>query len=136
MPEETILFGIFHFRIGNRGFTMGAPVDDSFPTIDKAFFIQAGKHFFYRFGATFVHSEPFPLPVARGTQLPKLGGNAVPVGFFPLPSPFQEAFTAQIFFGNAFFCHGGHNFGFGGNGGMVGTGKPKGAVPLHTAPTN
>ena len=86
MPEETILFGIFHFRIGNRGFTVGAPVNNSGSAVNKTFVIKLYKNLFNRIGAAIIKGKALSGPIARGAELFKLFANAVAVGVVPIPS--------------------------------------------------
>ena len=69
MPEMSVLFLMLNFRVGKGCLTYRTPVDDPGALIDIAFLIQADKYFFYRFGASLVHGEPFSVPVTGYAQL-------------------------------------------------------------------
>ena len=131
-----VLLLVFHLGIGDGGVAGGAPVDHPVAAVDKPLFIQAHKHFFYGGGAALVHGEAFPLPVTAGTDGFELADDAVAVGFFPIPSAFEEPFSAEHILGQPFLAHRLHHLGFGCNGGVVGAGHPQGFVSLHAAPTH
>ena len=68
VPEGPRFFGVFHFRVGERGLAAGAPVDDAVPLIDESFVVKIDKHFPNGAGTFFVHREGLAGPIARSAQ--------------------------------------------------------------------
>ncbi len=136
MPEKAVAFRKLHFRVGNGGFAVRAPVDDALAAIDQAFFIEADKDLADRFGAALVQREALAVPVAGRTKLLELLDNAAAVFLFPLPRALKESLAADLLFRQAFLAHGLDNFRLRRDGGVVGARNPQGAVALHSAPAD
>ena len=70
VPQLAAFIGVLNLVIGKRGHAAGAPIDDVFPLIDQAVFIEAHKYFFHRAGQHFVHGKAQPAPIAGSAQQP------------------------------------------------------------------
>ena len=136
VPQMAGLLLIFHFRVGQGGLALGAPVDDTVAAVDQAFFVQAHEHLAHGLIAALVHGEALPAPVAASAQTALLAVDASAVLLFPCPCPLQKAFAAYHFLSQTFLGHGVHHLHLGGDGGVVGAGQPQGGVALHAVVTN
>ncbi len=96
IPKGGLCFLMFHFNIREGSLTAGAPVDNVFPLINQALFIQAHKHFPHRPGTALVQGKAFPGPVAGNSHLLKLGYNPGVILFFPFPHLGDKLFPAKI----------------------------------------
>ena len=132
MPEMAVGLVIDNLCIRNGCKTMGAPVDYTLATIDEPLVVKADKNFTHGIRATFVESETFTLPVAGSAKFFKLLDYSATVFFLPLPCTFEELFTAEVFFREAFCLHCLNYLCFGSDRGMVCSGKPKRRLALHT----
>ena len=135
MPEKSVLLGILDLGVGNGGLTMGAPVDYALAAIDKSLVVEVYKNLTDGLGAALVHGKSLSRPIAGGAHFSELFGYSAAVYLFPFPCSLKKALAAEIFLGHAFLGHGGHDFCLGGNGSVVGSGQPQGAVSLHSAET-
>ena len=136
VPEVTRLFFVLAFDIADTGLTVGAPVDYSFPVINQSLVVQVDKHLLYRLGTALVKSESEPVPVAGATQFCKLLAYSPLILVLPLPCPFKEAIPAHVVLGKSFLLHSRDDFRLGGNGRVVGAGKPESAEALHSLIAN
>jgi len=64
IPEVAGLVHILDLRVGERGDTVGAPVDDTAALVDEALFVQTHEHLAHGPGAALVHGEAGAVPVA------------------------------------------------------------------------
>ena len=132
VPEMRIFVGVFHLRVRERRLALGAPVDNSVAVVNKALVIEVDEHLPHRARALFVHSEGKARPVARTAQRFELGYYSAAVLFFPVPRQLQKLFARQIGLVYALLFELFNNLYFGCDRGVVGTGKPEGAIPLHS----
>ena len=136
VPEETILFSILYFGITKSSFANWTPVDDAVTTVNQAIVVHFYKCLSYFLGALFVHGKCKTGPVATATQGFELLDNSATVLRFPLPCLFQEAFASQVALVDALFFQVFHNFNFGSDTCVVGTGEPQCVETLHTLEAN
>ena len=87
MPEESVLLLMLNLRIRQGSLTYRTPVDDPGTLIDISLLIEPDKYFLYRLRASFIHSEPFSVPVTGYSQLLKLLLDGPRILFLPLPGP-------------------------------------------------
>ncbi len=88
MPEVPRFFLVGDLCFGDRGFAVGAPVDNPFAAVDQALFIEIDEHLLDRLVAALIHREPLTFPIAGGTQLFQLADNPPAILFFPFPCAF------------------------------------------------
>ena len=115
---------------------MRTPVDDSFASIYKSFFIVFNENFLNSLGTAFIHSKTLSLPVTGRTKFFQLFNNASAVLLSPVPCTFKKFFSSQIVFSKTFFSHCLNNFCFCCNGSMVSSGNPQCTITRHSFPTN
>ena len=136
VPEVTRLILVLNLRVGDGGFAAGAPVYNAFAAINKTLFVKVGKHLANSLAAALVKGEAFSVPVAGAAELFELTDNGSAVFFFPVPCSFKEAVAPDGLFGKTLGTHIFHDFDLGGDGSVIGSGKPKGFVALHTLHTD
>ena len=95
------LVGILHLGVGQSRQAVGAPVDDAAALIDQALVIQLAEGLPDGLGASLVHGEAGPVPVAGGAHLLLLLHDAVAVLLLPGPHALQELLPAQVIAGQA-----------------------------------
>ena len=132
MPEETVLFGIFDFRVGKRGMATGAPVDNPVAAVNKTFFIKADENFLHCRRQIFVHCERLFRPVARRAEAFLLFDDSAAVLMRPCPGSFKEAVATDVVFRESFRLHLVDDFEFRRDACVVGAGKPQRFVAVHT----
>ena len=64
MPQIAGFFFKFNLSVGDSGFTLRTPVDDSVSAVDKTLLIQVDKDLGNGSAAALVHCKAFALPVA------------------------------------------------------------------------
>ncbi len=131
VPERTVFLFVFDFGVGDGRHAVGAPVDEALAAVDEVLLIEAVEDFDDGLGTAFVHGEPFPVPVAGGTEFLELFDDASAVLTTPVPGSFEERLAADVLFRDAFLFHRLHDLGFGGDGRVVGAGDPEGIEPFH-----
>ncbi len=67
VPEESILFLVFNFRVRQRSLTNRTPVNDSGPFINKSFFMKVDKYLRNCLRASLIHGKTFSVPIAGYT---------------------------------------------------------------------
>ena len=127
---------VLYLCVGNCSLTLRTPVDNLFPAVNIALFIQTAEGFQNSFGAALVHRKAYTIPVTRAAQLSQLVQNNAAVFLLPSPCAFQKALTTNILLGQPFGCHLLHNLQFRGNACMVNAGYPECVVACHSFPAN
>ena len=131
MIEIAVLILVLNLRIGNRGLTGGTPVYHTVSAVDKTLIVKTHKYVLYCLRATIVHGEALTAPVARGAEYLQLLNDASAVLLLPRPSALKELISAKIILGKSLLAHRLNDLCLGGNGCVVGAGKPKGAISAH-----
>ncbi len=129
--ELAVRWFVLHLKIGKRGMTSGAPVDNIIALIDQSLVIETGKDLTDRARQSLVHCESFSIPITRRPQPFELVYNLTAGFLAPFPDPFYEFFSPDVMpfcsiFGKLTLHHV-----LGGDSGMVCSGKPKRVHSLH-----
>ena len=122
--DFAFLVYMVYFNIGNSGLAVRTPVNNIVALVNQAFVVQTYKCFAYCFGAAFIHSKAFTVPVTGAAQFAQLCGDGIAVFFFPCPGAAQKFFTAYFETVGAFFFQLCFYFCLSSNPGMVGTRYP------------
>ena len=94
--------------------------------------MQIAENFNHAFRTNFVHREGCAFPVARCAEFFQLFQDNSAVFVRPVPGVFQKLIARKVGFFDPFFSQTSHNFCFGSNGCVVGSGYPAGIFSLHT----
>ena len=122
---------VLDLDVGQGRMAAGAPVDDPVGPVDEALFVEPHEDDADRPGAALVHREPLAGPVAGGTHLPHLLGDAPALFGLPLPHPLDEGVAADLVAVEAFLGQLPLHDVLGGDAGVVGAGQPQSGVALH-----
>ena len=120
-----------HFFVGQRRLGLGVPMDHAQPAVDVPLFVQVYKYLVNAFGTRLVHGKGRAVPVAAGAQLFELFQDDSPVFVGPFPGVLQKGIAGEVGLLNAFCTQLLYDFGFGGNGGVVGPRNPTGIEPTQ-----
>ena len=136
MPEEAVFVYVLDLRVGNRGLTDRAPVDDAAAAVDVALLIEAQEDLLHGLRAALVHREALSVPVRGGAKLLQLVDDAVSVLFLPVPTLLEELLSAELFLVSALFFELLDDLDFRRDGRVVRARLPECGVALHSAETN
>ena len=134
--EFAVLFLVNHLFVGEGGQGLGVPVDHAHAAVDQAFVVQIAEDLDDAFGTGLVHRETGAVPIARCAQLAKLLEDDAAMFVGPGPRVLEELFAGQVGLFDALTGQTVHHFGFGGDGGMVGTRHPAGVKAHHARTTH
>lgn len=98
--------------------------------------MEANEDLADRFRKTGIHREPFPLPIAGGSELLELADDRPAGLFLPTPDALQKFFASERFPRRAFGLQLSLHHILRRNSGMVGAGHPEHIPSLHPAPAD
>src|SRR5205807_7345901 len=87
---------VLNLNVGEGRETPGAPVDQTFPAIDEAVFVEPNEHFSHGLRQAFIHREAQAVPVARRPKALELLDDRAAGLCFPLPHPLDEPITPEL----------------------------------------
>src|SRR5947208_5648800 len=87
---------VLHLDVGKGRETPGAPVDETFPAVDEAVFIEPDEHLAHGLRQALIHREAQAVPVARRAEALELLDDRAAGPRFPLPDPLDEPVTPQL----------------------------------------
>jgi len=86
---------VYYFKIGQCSTTAGTPGDNPLPPVYQALIVKVDECCTGGKAGTFVKREPFPCPIARGTETLVLIRNRPARVINPFPDMFHEFFAAD-----------------------------------------
>src|SRR5207247_3070908 len=81
---------VLHLDVGEGSETPGAPVDETFPAVDEAVFIEPNEHLAHGLRRALILREAQAVPVARRTMALELLDDRAAGLRFPLPDLLDE----------------------------------------------
>ena len=95
MPEMAVDLFIFHFQIGDGGFEMRIPINETLIAIDQPFIVKLNENAQDRIGKALIHGEAFARPVAGCAKPLELADDRAARFFLPLPDALDKSFAAH-----------------------------------------
>ena len=75
MPVMAFDLFLHNFKIRNRSQQFRVPVDQTFVTVNQTLLVQGNEHLADRRRKSFVHGEPFAVPIRGCAETTQLIGN-------------------------------------------------------------
>ena len=131
MIQPAVQILMLHFQIGQGRLAARTPVGDIQTFVNQALFVKLDEDGAHRPGQALVHGEPFPRPVAGGSQALELIDDGAAGLFPPLPDGVDEFFAAQLMAVDAFGVQLAFHHVLGGDAGVVRTRHPEDIIAFQ-----